>query len=63
MCNLVLIGRMVPGNMFENNGHIHLFSSVAGTDKTLVSFFHKHKHKCSVNLVICCKITPPPHYI
>ena len=27
MCNLVLIGRMVSEKMFENNGHIHLFSS------------------------------------
>ena len=45
--------------MFENNGHIHVYSPEAGTDNPLGSSIF-HKHTCSVNLVISCKF---PHYM
>ena len=48
--------------MFENNGHIHVYSP--GTDNTLgqlfVFFFKKFK---SFNLVICCKFFPFDYYV
>ena len=49
--NLALIGQAVSDKkMFENNGHIHVFSPKAGADKTVGYFFHKHNY--SVNLVL-----------
>ena len=44
--------------MFENNGHIHVYSPGAGADKQLASIFFFQKYKFSVNLVICCKFYP-----
>ena len=55
--NLYLIGQAVSDKkMFENNGHIHAYSPEAGTDNSLGSKLF-HKHKSSINLVICCKFS------
>ena len=46
--NSVLIGQAVSEKkMFENNGHIHVFSPRAGADNTLWHLFLKHNY--SVN--------------
>ena len=37
--------------MFENNGHIHVYSPVVGSDNALESNFFQ-KYKSSVNLVL-----------
>ena len=43
--------------MFENNGHIHVYSPRAGADNPLGSnYFHLQYY--SVNLVLCCKFSP-----
>ena len=42
--------------MFENNGHIHVYSPRRGAENPMGSFFMKYKS--SVNLVICCKFFP-----
>ena len=41
---------------FENNGCIHAFSPGQGQSTPGVNFFHKHKY--SVNVVLCCKFSP-----
>ena len=48
--------------MFENNGHIHVFSPRAGADNPpeLIVF---HKNNYSVNLVICCKFSPLINFV
>ena len=57
--NLALIGQAVyEKKMFENNGHIHVYSPGAGADNPLASIFFKKNIKSSVNLVICCKFYP-----
>ena len=43
--------------MFENYGHLHVYSHRAGTDSSPGSILF-HKHKYSVNLVIFCKCFP-----
>ena len=55
---MALIGQVVSDSekMFENNGHIHVYSPGAGADNPLGSnSFHKHTIKYPVNLVISCK--------
>ena len=44
----------------ENYGHIHVYSLEAGEDNRHNNLGSKlyHKHKSSVNLVICCKFKP-----
>ena len=54
--NFGLIGQAVSEKMFENNGHIHVFSPMVGADNPLWYFFHKHNY--SLNLVLCCKCSP-----
>ena len=45
--------------MFENNGHIHVYSPGAGADNPgWGHIFFKNIHKSSFNLVICCKFLP-----
>ena len=43
--------------MFENNGHIHVYSPGTRADSPLGSFFPQI-YIFSVNLVICCKFFP-----
>ena len=53
--NLALTDQVVlEMNMFENNGHLHVFSPGAGADDPLGSNFF-YKHKSLFNLVISCK--------
>ena len=46
--------------MFQNNGHIHVYSPGAGADNPLGSKFFQ-KYKSSLNLVISCKFFPFLH--
>ena len=43
--------------IFENNGHIHVYSPGAGTDNPLRSIYF-HKQYYSVKIVLCCKFSP-----
>ena len=55
--NLTLICNAVSKKMmFDNNGHIHAFSSGTGVENLLMLFFQNLKY--SVDLVICCKVFP-----
>ena len=46
--------KLIWQEMLKNNGHIHVYSSIAGTDNPLALFFFQ-EYKFSVNLVIYCK--------
>ena len=47
--------------MFENNGHVHVFSSRVGADNVIGSnVLQTHK---SVNLVMCCKFLPLNYFV
>ena len=48
--------------MFENNGHIHVYSPGARADNPLGSNFFQ-KYKSSINLVICCKFFPFNYFV
>ena len=43
--------------MFENNGHINIYSPRAGADTSLGSKLF-HKLKFTINLAISCKFVP-----
>ena len=56
---LALIGQVVSEKtMFENNGHIHVYSPVAGAGNPWGQIFFFKKYNSYVNLVICCKFFP-----
>ena len=60
--NLALIGHVVSEKMFENNGHIHVYSPEAGAYNSLGQLIFQNL-KSSVNLVICCKNFPVNYYV
>ena len=56
--NLALIGQAVSmEKMFENGGHVHVYSAEAGVDNYLGSN-NFHLPFYSVNIVLCCKFSP-----